>query len=262
MQKTLLIPALLTLGAIAGCSHAPNAQLEQARVNLATLQSDPQASQVAAVETKEAEQALDQADLAYLDGEDEQKVSHLAYLGNQRVEVARQTVTLRVAEADLRNASALRAQAKLEAREAQIRKLRESLNAKQTPRGTVVTFGDVLFDFDKASLRTSAHANIGRLAQYLNENPERKVIVEGFTDSKGPAPYNLKLSDRRATSVQAALVRAGVDPRRIVVRGYGEDFPVAENADSTGRAQNRRVEVTISNDDQPVTDRRLSPANF
>lgn len=79
-------------------------------------------------------------------------MDQLAYLTNQRVEVAKQTIALRTAENQLNNSAAARSQALLDARDAQIKQL-QGMNAKQTERGTLVTFGDVLFDFDKASLQ-------------------------------------------------------------------------------------------------------------
>ena len=258
MRNYVMIPALLALSVgLAACSHDPNANLEAARTNFSALQSDPQASKVAALETKDAQDWLNKA---YMDLEDEKKVDQLAYLTNQRGEVAKQTIALRTAEGELKNAAAQRAQAKLDARDAQIAKLQNSLNAKQTDRGTLVTFGDVLFDFNKAELKGNAYPNITKLAQFLQENPERKVIVEGYTDSVGSASYNQSLSERRANSVRMALVRAGVDPARIVAQGYGKEYPVADNSSNSGRAQNRRVEVTISNDNQPVQPRSMSQA--
>ncbi|MCY1414032.1 peptidoglycan-associated lipoprotein [compost metagenome] len=262
MRKHVMIPALLALSVgLAACSTQPNANLESARTNFSALQSNPQAAKVAALETKDAQDWLNKADKAYMDKEDQKKVDQLAYLTNQRVEVAKQTIALRTAEGNLKNAAAQRAQARLDARDAQIKKLQDSLNAKQTDRGTLVTFGDVLFDFDKATLKSSAYPNITKLAQFLQENPDRKVIVEGYTDSKGSANYNQTLSERRAASVRAALVRAGVDPARIVAQGYGKEYPVAENTSVSGRAQNRRVEVTISNDNQPVIPRSAVSSN-
>ncbi len=259
MRKHVMIPALLALSVgLAACSHQPNPNLESARTNFSALQSDPQASKVAALETKEAQDWLNKADKAYMDREDDKKVDQLAYLTNQRVEVAKQTIALRSAEGNLKNAAAQRAQARLDARDAQIKKLQESLNAKQTERGTLVTFGDVLFDFNKAELKSSALPNITTLAQFLQENPDRKVIVEGYTDSVGSASYNQGLSERRAESVRRALLRAGVDPARVVAQGYGKEYPVADNSSNSGRAQNRRVEVTISNDNQPVAPRSAS----
>lgn len=261
MRKHVMIPALLTLSVgLAACSHQPNANLESARSNFSTLQSDPQATKLAALETKEAKEWLDKADKAYMNDADEKKVDQLAYLTNQRVDVAKQTIVLRNAENELKNASAQRAQALLDARDAQIRKLQNSLNAKQTERGTLVTFGDVLFDFNKAELKSSALPNVTELARFLQENPERQVIVEGYTDSVGSASYNQGLSERRAESVRRALVRAGVAPTRIVAQGYGKEYPVADNSSDSGRAQNRRVEVTISNDNQPVAPRSATGA--
>ena len=151
--------------------------------------------------------------------------------------------------------SAQRAQARLDARDAQIKQLQESMNAKQTERGTLVTFGDVLFDLDRSELKPGGMHNITKLAQFLQENPDRKVIVEGYTDSTGSAQYNQSLSERRANSVRAALIKQGVGPERIVAQGYGKEYPVASNSDSSGRAMNRRVEVTISNDSKPVAPR-------
>ncbi|MHC8360291.1 OmpA family protein [Pseudomonas sp. LS2P72] len=262
MRKQLMIPALLAASvALAACSTPPNANLEQARSNYTGLQTNPQASKVAALETKEASDYLDKADKAYQDKEDQAKVDQLAYLTNQRVEVAKQTIALRNAEANLKNASAQRAQARLDARDAQIKQLQDSLNAKQTDRGTLVTFGDVLFATDRADLKSSGLVNINKLAQFLSENPDRKVIVEGYTDSTGTANHNQSLSERRAGSVRTALVKMGVDPARIVAQGYGKEYPVAENSSVSGRAMNRRVEVTISNDNQPVIPRSAVSSN-
>jgi len=262
MRTQLMIPALLAASvALAACSTPPNANLEQARTNYSGLQANPQASKVAALETKDASDYLDKADQAYRDKQDAVKVDQLAYLTNQRVEVAKQTIALRTAEANLKNASAQRAQARLDARDTQIKQLQASLNAKQTDRGTLVTFGDVLFATDRADLKPSGLANINKLSQFLSENPDRKVIVEGYTDSTGTESHNQSLSERRAGSVRAALVKMGVDPARIVAQGYGKEYPVAENASVSGRAMNRRVEVTISNDNQPVIPRSAVSSN-
>jgi outer membrane protein OmpA-like peptidoglycan-associated protein len=256
MRKQVMIPALLAMSvALAACATKPNPNLEQARSNYTALQTNPEATKVAALETKDASEWLDKADKAFRDNEDEKKVDQLAYLTNQRVELAKQTINLRLSEAQLQNASAERAKARLDARDAQIAALKNSLNAKQTERGTLVTFGDVLFDYNKAELKPGAQGDIAKLAAFLQENADRKVIVEGYTDSTGSAAYNQSLSERRANSVRAALVRMGVDPTRIVAQGYGKEYPVADNTSNSGRAMNRRVEVTISNDNQPVAPR-------
>ena len=255
MRNTVLIPALLALSVgLAACSHQPNVNLENAKTNFSALQTNPEATKVAALETKDASEWLDKAEKAYLNKEDDAKVDQLAYLTNQRVEVAKQTIALRTAEDKLKNSGSDRAQALLDARDAQIKALR-GMNAKQTERGTLVTFGDVLFQFGKSNLQPNSRNNINTLANYLIQNPDRKVIVEGYTDSVGSAAFNQTLSERRAEAVRTALVKAGVDPTRIVAQGYGKEYPVASNATDSGRAQNRRVEVTISNDNQPVAPR-------
>lgn len=256
MRKQLMIPALLAVAvSLSACSHDPNANLESARTNFSSLQTNPKSATLAALETKDASEWLDKADKAYREGDDKKKVDQLAYLTNQRVEFAKQTIALRTSEDEIKNAAAERAKAQLAARDAQIKKLQDSLNAKQTDRGTLVTFGDVLFDLNKAELKPSGMTNIIQLAQFLRDNPERQVIIEGYTDSTGSDAYNQSLSQARATSVMAALVRQGIDPKRIVAQGYGKQYPVADNSSSAGRAQNRRVEVTISNDNQPVAPR-------
>jgi outer membrane protein OmpA-like peptidoglycan-associated protein len=244
----------LSIGLVA-CANQPNQNLEEARSSFSALQSDARSSKVAALETQDASNMLDKANKAYLNDADEETVDQLAYLTKRRIELAEQTIALRAAEKDLGKASAQRAEARLEARDAQIRKLQEDMQAKQTERGTLVTFGDVLFDLDKAELKPAGMRGIQKLAEFLNENPERKVVVEGYTDSTGSDSYNQQLSERRAQSVRRALTHAGVDPQRIQAVGYGEQYPVASNDSPSSRAMNRRVEVTISNDSQRVAPR-------
>lgn len=256
MHKLVTLPTMLALSiGLVACANQPNQNLEEARSSFSALQSDARSSKVAALETQDASNMLDKANKAYLNDADEETVDQLAYLTKRRIELAEQTIALRAAEEDLGKASAQRTEARLEARDAQIRKLQEDMQAKQTERGTLVTFGDVLFDLDKAELKPAGMRGIQKLAEFLNENPERKVVVEGYTDSTGSDSYNQQLSERRAQSVRRALTHAGVDPQRIQAVGYGEQYPVASNDSPSSRAMNRRVEVTISNDSQRVAPR-------
>ncbi|MGV8321401.1 OmpA family protein, partial [Pseudomonas aeruginosa] len=112
-----------------------------------------------------------------------------------------------------------------------------------------------LFDLDKSDLKPGAMRNIQQLAEFLQQNPERQVIVEGYTDSTGSSNYNQRLSERRADSVRMSLLSRCISPERVATRGYGKEYPVASNGTSSGRAMNRRVEVTISNDAKPVAPR-------
>ena len=100
----------------------------------------------------------------------------------------------------------------------------------------------VLFDFDKAVVKDTYHSEIRKIADYLKRNPETSMRIEGYTDSIGPADYNMGLSQRRADSVKSYLVnKLGVDADRLQTKGYGESNPVADNSTKYGRQQNRRV---------------------
>jgi outer membrane protein OmpA-like peptidoglycan-associated protein len=130
------------------------------------------------------------------------------------------------------------------------------LEARPTERGLVLTLGaDVLFDFDRADVKPGARRTLERIAGFLNEYPERQVLIEGFTDSTGSRQYNMELSDRRARAVRDTLVDMGVGTRRMQIQGFGPDHPVASNDSEAGRQLNRRVEVIISDDDEAVPGR-------
>jgi outer membrane protein OmpA-like peptidoglycan-associated protein len=121
------------------------------------------------------------------------------------------------------------------------------LHAQKTERGMVVTIGDVLFATDRAELNANGMATVRKLAEVMMQNPDRTVMVEGFTDSTGSAAHNKDLSERRAASVAQALTSLGVPRERIGMRGYGEAFPVASNDTASNRQLNRRVEIVLSN---------------
>jgi outer membrane protein OmpA-like peptidoglycan-associated protein len=135
---------------------------------------------------------------------------------------------------DQANQEAAQAQAELAA-----------LKATPTARGLVLTLGDVMFDTGRSELKSGGMRKIEQLAQFLTEHPERRVQIDGFTDSVGSDAYNEELSQRRADAVKAALVRQNIDAARISTEGYGKAYPVASNNDSGGRQLNRRVEVVI-----------------
>jgi outer membrane protein OmpA-like peptidoglycan-associated protein len=121
------------------------------------------------------------------------------------------------------------------------------LNARETDRGLVVTLGDLLFETGKSDLKGGAAGNLNKLAAFLDEYPDRTVLIEGHTDDVGSEESNFNLSQRRANSVKSYLVGQGIQSARLSTSGLGEGSPVAGNDTSTGRQQNRRVEVIISN---------------
>jgi outer membrane protein OmpA-like peptidoglycan-associated protein len=123
------------------------------------------------------------------------------------------------------------------------------LEAERTERGLVLTLGDVLFDTNGDELKEGAEVSINRLAAFLSENPERRLMIEGHTDARGSDDYNKDLSERRADAVAEALVELGIESDRLRSVGLGEEYPVASNDTSAGMQQNRRVEIVISGAD-------------
>ncbi len=134
-------------------------------------------------------------------------------------------------------------------KEAELRRQLEELNAQETARGIVITLGDVLFATGRAELTGNAPEGLRKLATFLGEYPDRSIAIEGHTDSVGTAESNFSLSQRRADTVQTYLANQGVASSRMRAVGKGQGSPVASNDSSTGRQQNRRVEVIIENND-------------
>ncbi|MEQ9452006.1 MAG: OmpA family protein [Pseudomonadales bacterium] len=140
----------------------------------------------------------------------------------------------------------------LQASEQKAAKLSQELTELQSEvsdRGTVLTLSDIAFDFNSAEVKAGSLRTIEKIADYLKTMPERRIKIEGFTDAVGSENYNQTLSARRAQAVHDALVGYGVAADRIRHEGFGEAFPVATNDTAVGRAQNRRVEIIIANDD-------------
>ncbi len=116
---------------------------------------------------------------------------------------------------------------------------------RRDARGTIMSLADILFDFDKATLRREAELNLAKVAVILGQFPEMHITIEGHTDNVGTEEYNLKLSERRARTVSDFLVTQSVDAARMETRGYGMAQPVAPNDTEEGRQKNRRVDLVI-----------------
>jgi outer membrane protein OmpA-like peptidoglycan-associated protein len=254
-KLTLLIAAACIT--MAGCNSTPksNATLDAAQANYAAAQADPSVQKYAPIELKDAGDALAKAEHALKEREKPAVVEHLAYLAKQRVAITQNLAQLKTAEESVKTATADRDKVLLQARTAEADRLRNELNAKQTDRGLTISLGDVLFDTNKAQLKSGGSRVTQKIAKFLEENPQRNISIEGFTDSTGSDEHNQTLSERRAEAVKAALVDQGVTPDRIVSHGYGEAYPVADNNTSAGRQLNRRVDVVISDAGKSIAPR-------
>jgi outer membrane protein OmpA-like peptidoglycan-associated protein len=108
-----------------------------------------------------------------------------------------------------------------------------------------IILDDVLFDFDKSTIKPEAAQILDRLVAFMNENKGSKVALSGFTDNIGTEAYNMGLSNRRWMSVRDYVVKKGVDGGRVSGQGFGESKPIADNKTAEGRAKNRRVEIKV-----------------
>ncbi len=115
-------------------------------------------------------------------------------------------------------------------------------------KGAVVALRNIFFEFDKADLKPESYPELDRVVELMKKYPNIKVEIAGHTDSIGSEAYNLRLSQRRAEAVVKYLVSKGIDPSRLIAKGYGESQPIAPNDTEEGRALNRRVEFRIIED--------------
>ena len=175
----------------------------------------------------------------------------------QREEAARREREAREeAEAARRLAEAQASEIELARREAQLaseaadslRRRLELMELRETDRGVVVTLGDVLFELGQTDLQSEAQSNLDDVVDLLQTEPDRRIRIEGHTDSTGPAAVNMRISQARADSVRDALVAMGIQADRIQAIGMGEEFPIATNQTEEGRSQNRRVDVILLNE--------------
>jgi outer membrane protein OmpA-like peptidoglycan-associated protein len=268
----------LTLGACAS-TPPPNASLENAKAAVLAAESDPNVAKYAALDLEAAQKQLAAAESAEAQHQQADVDQH-SYLAAQTARLAqvraagkaddarvaagqadRDRIELeartRQAQAAQAEASAAKAQsAEATAESARLQSEIDKLKATPTDRGLVLTLGDVLFDTGKAQLKPGASLKLDQLAQYLADQPDRRVAIDGFTDSTGSSSFNQELSQARADSVKQALMARGVDASRISSEGYGSAFPVASNNDPSGRQLNRRVEVVIGNENgRPIAPR-------
>lgn len=137
----------------------------------------------------------------------------------------------------------------MDRQEEQLRQSMQGTGIEVDRRGDDIVLNmpsSVTFDFDSSALTSSARSALNDVASVLNQYTDTRVNIAGHTDSTGNADYNQRLSEQRASAVGNYLAQAGVAGGRLNMTGYGETQPVASNDTEAGRAQNRRVEITLS----------------
>lgn len=258
MMTRILRPALtasLVSMALVACGSAPkqNDALEQARQAYEEASQDVTLVKHAPEQLDQARDALSVADTRWKKDQDAGSVEHYSYLATQRVRIAQRIAESNETDRQLEDMALERRSITLDLREAELMKARQeagelqrqmaALQAEKTERGMVLTLGDVLFDINEATLAPGAARNIAKIASFMRSYPERQAVIEGHTDSMGDDDYNLELSRSRAFAVRQALIEEGISAARISTQGFGESLPVASNATSSGRQENRRVEI-------------------
>jgi outer membrane protein OmpA-like peptidoglycan-associated protein len=194
-----------------------------------TTENAVQVAQEQAQQREAAENAKRQADAAAAEAE-------------ARAQAARDAQ--KAAEAGAQQAS----QQTEQMRERLKQQLNQVLATKETARGLIVNMSDVLFDFNKYTLKPEAREKLAKVSGILLAYPGLKLQVEGYTDNIGSDEYNQKLSEQRAGGVRDYLVSQSVKDGSVTAAGYGKSDPVADNSTSSGRAENRRVQLVVSGD--------------
>ena len=191
-----------------------------------------------ATTTEEAERAREEKDEALQQGAESARVAELA---EEEAQQARRLADSRASEAEFARREADLASQQVTSLTRQL----ENLQLRETESGVVVTLGDVLFSSGQTSLVDGGLSSLEEVVDLLQTEPDKKIRVEGHTDSSGEAEANQQLSQQRADAVRLALIELGIAEDRITATGMGQDFPIASNEDDGGRARNRRVDVIL-----------------
>lgn len=240
--KATLFATLLACAALAGCAdHKLSEQsLAKAQSEFDQVKEDSDVLRAAPKDVIRAGESLARAERLSSYWGSSSDVIQYAYLSQRYSEIARQHALLNLNQERLTRLQLERERLQLALREAKLLSVQEqgqrlseeiaSLSTEETERGLVLTLGDVLFDFNRAELKPAANRTALKLVQFLQLNPRRVIRIEGYTDSVGDRQANLDLSRERAQAVADVLADLGVDPARMQVVGYGEAFPVTDNA--------------------------------
>ncbi len=190
-----------------------------------------------------------------------------ALAAQQQAQAAASAAQQAAADADRQRQDAIRQKEEMRAR--LLAQLNQVLQTRDTARGLIVSMPDVLFDFNKYTLKPEARERLARISGIVLAYPDLKLQIEGYTDSIGSDEYNQTLSEKRAESVRDYLVSSGVSMNNVAAEGLGKADPVADNSTAAGRKLNRRVEMIVSGDvigtsitpGVPPSNQAIQPAN-
>ncbi len=281
MKPSIYVLHLAAAGLLAGCAASvPPAELVNARQAYAHA-SASQAAELVPAELHKAQASLAEAEKSFADDPSSFRTRDLAYVADRKAKLAealsvtaagnaatakankdfqsaqteivkntkedlaasQRSDTLSAAKLAAEQKARLEAETRATSAQAELSKLAA---VKEEARGLVITLsGSVLFASNKSALLPSAQDRLKQVADALMENKERKLTVEGHTDSRGSSASNLVLSQQRADAVRSYLVSHGYRGELILAQGIGQDRPVADNASAEGRANNRRVEIIV-----------------
>jgi outer membrane protein OmpA-like peptidoglycan-associated protein len=227
---------------------AARAKIEEARRK---AQEDAAAAQAQAAQAANQQAAAEaQADAAKAQADAARQQEEAARAESEKARAQQQAAEAAAAQAGQQEA---------DMRERLKQQLNSVLQTQESARGLIVNMSDVLFAFNKYELKTDAQVKLAKISGILLTYPNLKVQVEGYTDNIGSDEYNLKLSQQRATTVQAFLIEQGVQPGSVTAQGYGMADPVADNSTNAGRAANRRVSLVVSG--QSIGVQEQTPGN-
>lgn len=215
---------------------------EDARIiSIRKMKAEEEAAQTKA--RQDAEQAAEQAKAAA-----DQQAAQRAQAEAAAADAEARAQRAREAEAAARKATEAANQQTEQMRERLRQQLGQVLQTTESARGLIVNMSDVLFDFNKYTLKPETREKLAKVSGILLAYPNLKLQVEGYTDNIGSDEYNQKLSEQRADAVRDYLVTQSVQESNVTAEGYGKADPIADNSSASGRAQNRRVQMVVSGD--------------
>lgn len=249
-KQFLFVIVGLPLSCAACGASAPSKELLTARDAYA------KAAQANPTGTRDAQEALDDAEASHRDDAGSEQEIAAAYVATRKSEIALAQADEARAREDSEKAQ-LAYQAQLEQQLVATRQQLQTVHAasekakndrvgwRKKGEDLVITLSGVSFDSGGHNLTPDAKKRLDVVAHALKDYPERSITIAGYTDDKGQDAANLALSQKRADSVKAYLESQGVPPPRLVSEGRGESNPTASNDTAEGRANNRRVEITL-----------------